>query len=162
MPSGTYRVRLDANGRLNRDPVRRAQTTVTLVVTAPARVSFPISGRTTRMLAPGVSAPLDLSLTNDHRSALMVGQLVVRVESVRAPKANAAHRCTLADFRVTQFAGAYGFLVRGATTSRLSALGIPAAVFPHVAMINRPLNQDGCKDATLALAFTGIGWGAAP
>jgi hypothetical protein len=162
LPSGTYRVRLDAHGRLNRDPVRRVSTTVTLIVIAPARVTFPISGRTTHMLSPGVSAPLDLSLTNDQSSALMVGRLAVRVESVRAPKADAAHRCTLADFGVTQFAGAYGFLVRGSTTSRLSALGIPAAVWPRVAMINRSLNQDGCKHATLTLAFTGIGWGASP
>jgi hypothetical protein len=149
-------------------------TTVTLVVaspvtppvsapvTPPERATFSISGRTTRMLSPGVSAPLDLSLTNDHGSALTVGQLVVRVAAVLAPAADAAHPCTLADFAVTQFGGAYGFLVRASTTSTLSALGIPAALFPRVAMINRPLNQDGCKHATLTLAYSGIGWGTAP
>ena len=162
LPPGTYRVRLDASGRLNRDPVRRTQTTVTLIVTAPVHVTFSVSGRPTRMLSPGVSAPLDLSFTNDHGSPLTIGGVVVRVDAVQAPEADAARPCTLADFAVTQFAGAYGFLVRGSTTSKLSALGIPTAMWPRVAMVNRPLDQDGCKHATLTLAYSGTGSVTAP
>jgi len=53
------------------------------------------------------------------------------------------------------FSGAYGFTLPARTTTRLSALGIPARQWPHIAMLDRPVNQDGCKRATLSLSFTG-------
>ena len=162
LPSGTYRVRLDAHGRLNRDPVRRAHTTVTLVVTSPSRVTFQISGSTTSMLAPGVSAPLDLSLTNDHGSALTVGA------------AGGARRCRAGPGGRRRAPVHARGLRRGAVLGRIR---VPRAQLEHeqaecarhpggtpaASRDDRPAAQPGRVQARHADAgLHGIGWGAAP
>jgi hypothetical protein len=155
---GTYRVRVEARGRLHpasHERVRYARTVVTLVVARPSHTGFAIHGTVAVPLAPGISAPLDLSLTNPHGFTLKVRRLDVRVAAIRAPHADATHPCSTRDFAVAQFSGAYGFAVPRASTRRLSRLRIAASRWPRVAMTNRPVDQDGCKRASLTLRFTG-------
>ena len=157
--TGRYRLRLRARGRLGRvgdRRMRRAWTTVTLVVAAPKRHAFAISGRLTELLAPGRAVPLDLRLTNSRNTALRIRLLSVRVVDVRAPQADRAHPCTAGDFAVVQLAGSYGFRLPAHRSRSLSALGIASRRWPRVAMVNRPVNQDGCKRASLTLRFTGL------
>jgi hypothetical protein len=155
---GTYRVGLEARDRLSidaRHPVHTARTVVTLVVARARRSTSSIAGELHQLLAPGVSVPLDLRLTNRRGGPIAVVRLTVAVAAIRAPAADAAHPCTVGDFRVTQFSGAYGFRLPASGTRTLTALGIPAARWPRVTMLDRPVNQDGCKRASLTLAFTG-------
>jgi hypothetical protein len=167
MRPGRYRVQLNARGllRVGRHHfLRHARLVVTVVVTARGNVgaesaqpgAFAIDGTLGNVLAPGVGSPLDLRLTNRQGVALKITQLGVRVGSVRAPRADAAHPCTVADFVVLPFSGPYGFVLPASGSWSLSALGIPAAHWPHVAMTNRPANQDGCKSAALTLSFSGL------
>jgi len=155
---GRHRVRLRARGHLGpagRRSLRRAYTFVTLVVTSPRRASFTIAGSTTGRLSPGRAAALDLSLTNSHRTALRLSRLDVRIAGVRAPAADSAHPCTTRDFSVIGLSGVRSVRLPGSRTRRLSALGVSAARLPHIVMADRPVNQDGCKGATLALRFAG-------
>jgi hypothetical protein len=97
--------------------------------------------------------PLELSLTNPNTVGLSLKRLTAQVGDIHV---SAAHgTCTAADFRIIQFSGGYGAVIAASHTSRLSELGIATARWPQLSMINLPVNQDGCKNATIALHFTG-------
>jgi hypothetical protein len=44
-----------------------------------------------------------------------------------------------------------------AGTSDLAKLGVPAASWPRLTMLNRSVNQDGCKGAVVRLRFKARG-----
>jgi len=154
---GTYRVPVRARGRFHARPryrMREAWTTLTLIVPALPHRAFDLRGTLARPLAPGVSSPVDVRLTNPYRSAMRVHRITVRVARIHAPASDTGRRCTLADFAVTPFTAARGFVVPRHSTRSLRALRVPTRDWPHVAMRNRSVNQDGCKGATLTLGFT--------
>ncbi len=133
-----------------------AEFSLRLVVSRPTRRSFPITDSRLRgTLAPGVSLPVDLRLSDPYGFALRVLSLSVRVRSVGAPNASHAHPCTTHDFVSSAFLGHYGFRLASHRTVSLGGLGFSARRWPHVAMIDRPVNQDGCKQAIVALGYSG-------
>lgn len=149
-PSGGHRLKLIArSGR------RRAIAPVNLVVRAQQPTNFSISGDLSGVLEPGLTVPLDLVLTNPGPVGLTVSSLEVGVAGVDAPLADATYPCTVEDFSVTQFSGVYGFTLPASSTSSLSGLGLPPEEWPGVTMVNRPVNQNGCKGATVEFDFTG-------
>lgn len=155
-PGGGYRLRVIASVAK-----RRAQAAVNLVVTDSPETdhSFGIAGHLRELLKPGLTLPLDLRITNPNSSALAVQSLGVTIAGVTAPHADADHPCTTADFSAEQFSGRYGFEVPASGTSSLSELGFPEDQLPQITMLNRPVNQDGCKEATLHFDFAGTGGG---
>jgi hypothetical protein len=48
------------------------------------------------------------------------------------------------------------------STVSLIALGFAAPELPLVSMLNRPVNQDGCKAASFSLAFAGTATAVTP
>jgi hypothetical protein len=154
--AGTYRIRLNARVRVRpvgQHQMRYARTVVTLVVVPLRR--FMIRGTAAGLLAPGVGAPIDLRLTNPHRFAISVRRITVSIGSVRAPQATPARPCSRADFSVVQASRVAGKGVPAARTRSLSALRIPRDSWPRVAMIDRTVNQDGCKRASVTLRYSG-------
>jgi hypothetical protein len=149
-PDGTYDIVIDGTSA-----GVSATTTATLVVSTP-KGSFTISGGVDGMLAPGVSQPIYLAITNPYNFDISVTNVTVAVQSVSAPNADAAHPCTPSDYSVTQFSGAYPMKVKSSRTSTLSGLGLPQSQLPRVGMINRPINQDGCKGADISLKYSGM------
>jgi len=119
--------------------------------------SFTIGGSAAEPISPGVMAPLDLRLTNPHDSPMSVTDLRVTVREVSAPNADDAHPCAIGDFAVDQASNDLSITVPARATSTLSSLGLARAKRPHVGMLNRPANQDGCKGASLTLAYTATG-----
>jgi hypothetical protein len=119
--------------------------------------SVTISGNTTELISPGVRVPLDLKLTNPHAFALTATGLRVTVQKISAPHADNAHPCTIGDFAVDQPSSGLKITVAAHSTRTLSNLGLPPTSLPHVGMLNRPVNQDGCKGASLTLAYTASG-----
>jgi hypothetical protein len=113
------------------------------------------------VLAPGISRPLDLTITNPNKKALSVTNLTVTVQSVARTPFAVSHSqpCTPSDYAVTQYGGSYPLTVPGSSSAPLSSLGVTSSAQPKVAMLNRPVNQDGCKGATLTLAYSGSGQG---
>ncbi|GHH78056.1 hypothetical protein [Promicromonospora soli] len=119
--------------------------------------SFTIAGNATEPISPGVMVPFDLELTNPHGATLSVTDLSVSVREVSAPNADAVHPCEVGDFAVTQSAGDIEVTVEAGATRALSSTGLARTEWPQVGMVDRPTNQDGCKGATLVLAYTASG-----
>ncbi|MHB8273466.1 MAG: hypothetical protein ACYDC9_01650 [Dermatophilaceae bacterium] len=119
--------------------------------------SFSIYGNAANPISPGVRAPLDLALTNPQDVPMSVTGLSVRVQKVSAPNADDAHPCVVGDFTVEQASSGITITVAARATSTLSGLGLPRATWPQVGMLDRSVNQDGCKGASLTLGYTATG-----
>lgn len=132
----------------------RKYLTLGLVVVPPQAAPFTISGKFAP-LWPGVSAPVDLALTNPSSQPITVSSLKVALVRISAPHATGALPCSAADFGVRQFSGSYPLTVPARATVHLSALGVSAALQPQVTMLDRPVDQDGCEGATLTLSYSG-------
>jgi hypothetical protein len=154
--SGGHRLRL-----LARSGNRRATAAANLVITTPrgGDANFLIGGDLSGVLTPGLTEPIDLALTNPGSAEISIAELLVSIEGLTAPQADQTHPCTLEDFSVAQFSGAYGFTVGPSETSTLSALGFPEEQMPQVTMLDRPLNQNGCKGASLGFSYAGTATG---
>ncbi len=118
---------------------------------------FTVRGNVSGRLAPGVMVPLDVEIVNPHNVPMVVGRVTVTLRLVRAPHADRSHPCTVGDFRVRQASTALEVLVPARSTRQLSRLGVPALLRPGVVMVNRPVNQDGCKESSVALTYTAAG-----
>jgi len=118
---------------------------------------FTIAGTAAKPISPGMRAPLDLRLTNPHDTALSVSDLKVTVRRVSAPHADGAHPCAIGDFAIDQVPAGLVITVPARAISKLSGLGVARAKLPHVGMLNRPVDQDGCKGASLTLAYAASG-----
>jgi hypothetical protein len=156
-PDGTYTLYLVGSGRDPGGTTRYAYASVQLVVDSSTR-PFTISGGLTG-LAPGVSRPLDLTLTNPNKKALSVSNLGVTIDHVTRA-AGATLPCDPSDYAVVQYTGPYPLTVPANGSASLSGLGVASSAWPRITMLDRPVNQDGCKGATLTLAYTGAGYGS--
>jgi hypothetical protein len=126
-----------------------------VAIKAPQHDAFTISGNLDVPLSPGTGGPLDLTLTNPYGEYMVVTGLLTAVTAVDAPEAGGARPCSAEDFAVDQFDGQYPIGVPAASTKSLSELGVPGTHMPALRMLNTALNQDGCKNATLTLTYTG-------
>ena len=149
--SGSTGISLIVSGRENQgtDP---AATVPTPLVTPDA---FTISGALSDLLTPGAGEPLDLELTNRESTDISISSLSVDLASAAGPQASAAHPCRPADFLIGQFSGGLGFTLPASSSASLSELGFRPAEWPEVSMLNLLVNQDGCKQASLDLSFSG-------
>ncbi len=135
--------------------------TVTQTVSAQP---YTISGNAQGTLYPttaATGAPINLTFNNPNAgnggsgvNGVQIAGLTVAIASVSAPNANVAHPCGPVDFAVTQFSGSYPFYIPQGTSS-LQSLGFASTTWPSVRLIDRPVNQDGCKGATVNLTYQG-------
>jgi hypothetical protein len=158
---GTSTLYLVASGKNPAGVTQYAYASVQLVLATTGK-AFAIGGNLSGALAPGISRPLDLTLTNPNKKPISVTNLTVTVQSVtRTPYATTHNLpCGPADYKVTQYGGTYPLTVPGAGSTSLSGLGISQSAWPQVAMLNTSANQDGCKSATITLAYSGAGQGS--
>ena len=158
---GTFTLYLVASGKNPAGVTQYAYATVQLVLATTGK-PFAISGNLSGTLAPGISRPLDLTLTNPNKKPISVTNLTVTVQSVtRTPYATTHNQpCTPTDYKVTQYGGTYPLTVPGSGNASLSVLGIAQSAWPQVTMLDTATNQDGCKGATITLAYAGSGQGS--
>lgn len=116
------------------------------------QASLHISGSLSRKLAPGVSAPLKLRLTNRRGFALRVSRLRI---SASVDRRHARAGCRVSrDLSIRQLRTRLPVRVLPAHRTRsLSQLGVRA--LPRVAMRNSNRNQDACRGARFRLAYKG-------
>lgn len=155
--SGTYN--LTIAGAAAGQP--QQTTTVVLDLNGTGK-SFSINGPSFSNVAPGVSVPLDLVLGNPNNQPLNVTNLTVTVQSVtKASGVDPSLSCTTADYAVTQYRGTYPLVLSaGAPAVNLSSLDAVPGDLPSIGMANSTTaDQDGCRGATVVLAFTGAGQG---
>jgi hypothetical protein len=155
---GRYRLSVRASaGHQTRAVILTLTVTAPVTGTAAAGSSppFTLAGDITTPLEPGVSEPLDLRITNPNPAPLIVTLAAVTVQGVTAPRASTALPCGPANFGITQLAGYLPLTIPASKTRSLSQLGIPPGSWPQVALLDLPINQDGCQGALLALAYQG-------
>jgi hypothetical protein len=138
---------------------RTATAAVTLVVSSKGK-DFSISGNVSGLLAPGVSRPLNLTLTNPNNQPLAISNLTVTVKSVTKAAHAPVGACTTSDYAVVQYSGPYPLSVPANGSATLTSLGVASSKWPQVKMLDAAYNQDGCKGATVTLAYSGSGSGS--
>jgi len=119
--------------------------------------SFTISGDVSRSISPGELVALDLSLDNTNDLDLAIDRIRVALIAVNAPRADSDHPCSVADFEVRHLSGGVVLKLSGNSAANLSDLAVPEENWPAVGMVNRPVNQDGCKGASLRLGYEASG-----
>jgi uncharacterized membrane protein len=146
---GSYDLAVTGTGSVNGTTVSRSAA-VALVVEKSE--SFDIAGSLGAQLAPGVTAPLNLSLTNPYKFDLRITNLAVALqESTSKPGCSGTE-----NFKVTQIPAArYPITLPGKETKTLAQLGVADGDRPKVEMLDRPWNQDACKNATVTLDYSG-------
>jgi hypothetical protein len=120
-------------------------------------VKVKVTGAAQGQLRPGASAPIVLRFQNPNRHKVQMKRVRVKISEIVAPHADAAHPCTKADFAIRQMPRRTLLRVPARRTIDLAAMRVPATDWPVLTMLNRPLNQDGCKDAQLKLKFKARG-----
>jgi hypothetical protein len=116
-----------------------------------------VTGVAQGQLRPGTSAPIALTFQNPNRHRVQMKRVRVKISGIIAPNADAAHPCTTADYAVRQMPRRTTLRVRGKRTTTLATMHIPMDSWPWLTMLNRPLNQDGCKGAEVRLKFKARG-----
>lgn len=158
-PNGTSSLYLVGSGKDSAGKTQYAYANVQLVLDSTIK-QFGISGDLKPgALSPGASASLDLKISNPINKPLSLTNISVAVAGVTRT-ADAVSRnlpCTPADFTVTQYSGPYPLAVpaKGGSLSELAG----GQSLPRVGMLDTSTNQDGCKGATLQLAYSGSGQG---
>jgi hypothetical protein len=114
---------------------------------------FSISGRPSRVLRPGLSAPIDLRLENLRDQPRLVTRIHVALTIDAAHRAAGCSRAR--DFRVRQLRpSAYPLRIDPRRPRTLRSLGV--RYLPRVRMVNlRDVNQDACKGAQLTFCYSG-------
>jgi len=134
----------------------------TLVVAKPQGKPFTISGNVDG-LSPGVSQPIDLKLFNTNKGVISVTNLTVSLASTSSIS------CPASNFAVKQYTGLYPITVPPNDSTSLSFDHPDEATWPAITMLNRADtvvegvtvsgNQDGCKDVSLSLSYSGSAQG---
>ena len=97
-------------------------------------------------LKPGSTAQaIDFKISNGSSDNQFISAVAVSISSVDAPNADATHPCDASDFTVVQPSAINEDLTSGDHTYSPSGATL--------ALKNTASNQDGCKGATVHLAF---------
>jgi hypothetical protein len=147
-PTGSFSVEIRGTAQIGSKTIVHSAF-VTLVVQPP--VSFGISGSPAGDLAPGVTRPLDLRVSNTTSFDITVTAIGATVDAVTSVAA-----CNgTANFATAPYSGPGFVIPAGAANVTLTSLGVPQAHLPTVSMLNLATNQDACKGADLTLHFDG-------
>ena len=111
------------------------------------------AGPPRRLLRPGVLVADQPRVRQQGLQGRHLRHVRVTITGITAPQASAEHPCTRADFRVRPMRA--GVLVLpGDSFTSLVRLGVPSWRWPHLKMLNRPVNQDGCKERHVSRSAT--------
>ncbi len=140
--AGTYPLTVRATG----GGLTRSQV-VDVVLTA-ATVTISASGDLVAPLAPGVTVPVDVRLTNSASTAVAVTALTVDAVATDSAGCPANENFTTAAYSDDE-----PIVVPADSTVFLSELGIDRVRWPTVTMLDTDFNQDGCRGARLDLRY---------
>jgi hypothetical protein len=111
-----------------------------------------IAGNLGAQLAPGTSAPLNLTLSNPNNFDVKVTSLVVAVKEATSQAGCSGTQ----NFAITPIPAArYPITLQAKQTRTLTQLGVADSDKPQVEMLNQPWSQDACKNATITLDYEG-------
>jgi hypothetical protein len=156
--AATATLTIGASGQDATGATRSASANVQLAVISSPK-AFTIAGTVAPGVAPGVTVPVALSVSNPNNQPLAVTNLSVTLAGVTRSSDAVAKglACSVVDFAVVQYSGPYPQTVPAGGTASLASLGVPTSQWPKITMLDTAANQDGCKGATLQLAYSGSG-----
>jgi hypothetical protein len=165
-PDGSYNLYLVGTGQDAAGKTQYAYANAQLVLDS-TKKQFTLSGNLPEALAPGTSVALDLRISNPNTNPLSLTNLSVSLAGVNrtADAISKNLSCTVSDYTLTQYSGPYPLSVPPDSSSlppgssSLSGLRIASSGWPRIGMLDTRTNQDGCKGATLQLAYSGSGQG---
>lgn len=102
-------------------------------------------GATTGLYPGGPAVPVNFTINNPGPSAQYISTVAVTMTGVTGANVGVLGPCTVGDFVLTQPAAINADLAVGATNFAPSG--------STISLTNAATNQDGCKSATVALAF---------
>jgi hypothetical protein len=111
-----------------------------------------VGGNLRVALGPGITEPVDVKLGNPFADPLDVTAITLEITDINAPNASTAFPCDLRDFQVFASSGA-PVRLPAMTVRSLEEIGIPRPQWPSIAMLNRPVNQNGCKGAAVVFRY---------
>ncbi|MCU0257413.1 MAG: hypothetical protein MUF56_00115 [Solirubrobacteraceae bacterium] len=111
-----------------------------------------VGGNLRVALGPGLTEPVDVKLGNPFAEPLDVTGITLEITDINAPNSSTALPCDLRDFQVAASSGAPVRLPPMSVRS-LEEIGIPRPQWPSIAMLNRPVNQNGCKGAAVTFRY---------
>jgi hypothetical protein len=114
-----------------------------------------IGGNLQTTLAPGATRPLDAKVGNPFDEPVAVSAIELTAVRIDAPQATAALPCDASDFTLVPLSGPPIPLPAGVVAS-LSDLGVPPQRWPAITMLDRPTNQDGCKNAVVTFSYRAV------
>ncbi|MGO9855019.1 MAG: beta strand repeat-containing protein [Acidimicrobiales bacterium] len=120
-------------------------------------MNFSITGNTSTAFIPGMTQPVDLSITNPNPSSDELQVDSSSLSLVVTPDAGHSG-CQTSWFTLNQ--GSWSVTVQGGTTKALSDLGVAPGNLPTVTMTDTNTDQDACEGATLSLHWSANGNGA--
>lgn len=103
-------------------------------------------------LGPGLLRGVDVKLGNPFEEALDVTSIELEIDGINAPNATPDLPCDRRDFVVAPMTGDPIRIPAQKVTS-LSEIGVPGNLWPSIAMLDRPVNQDGCKGAAITFHY---------
>lgn len=151
-PSGTHHLTL-----LGWSGPLRARASLRFVVARFSTNRFSITGGPVSSLVPGARVPVAMVLNNPHSAALRIDAVGVRIVRVDAPRATAVRPCSIRDYTTHPLVAPNGSKVPGQSRRSLRELGYGRAQWPSVELVDRPVNQDGCKGSTVTIEYDGTG-----
>lgn len=129
-----------------------APTTPAVAPTPATGPKLLVGGNLHASLAPGHSESLDAKLANPFDADVDVTSIDIAIVDVNAPNATPALPCDLNDFAVRSYQGPPIRLPKGSVRS-LEEIGVPRDRWPVLTMLDRPVNQDGCKGAAITFSY---------
>lgn len=122
---------------------------------------FGVAANLATPLRPGVSAALDLKLTNPHSYPMTVTAVSVRVSSVRVTRTGAPSSCSPSNFVVSQPVKVLPLTLDPHSSVTLSQANFPQSAWPKITMLKTRVSQNECKRVSLTLSYLAAGafWG---
>jgi hypothetical protein len=102
----------------------------------------------TDLFPGGPAAEINFTITNTNAGPVRISTVTVAVSGVVKAPGAAAGTCDATDFIIDQPSAINADIPVGPTTFT------SATTNASIAMVNKPTNQDACKNATVALSYT--------
>ena len=152
---GPYTVHVRSTDTLGNFTAPSAQLVASFTIkTMSGSKTFAVSGSLTQFFYPGASQPIDLSITNPNSQPITIasGGITVGISTSKTG-------CSASSNFAVTHSLTTSITIPANSTRRLSALGVPQAKWPLIAMLDTLSNQDACKSTSLTLTYTGTATG---
>jgi hypothetical protein len=136
------------------DAARNTSAPASYAWTIARPASFRIAGNVTG-LAPGVTQPVELTLTNPNDVPITVTSVTITIGDGTTKNGQPNPGCSGTTNLVLVHSLVGSVTVPANTTASLTDLSVATSRWPALQMPDLPVNQDACKDTSFSLTYAG-------